>query len=376
MKKSILFFTLVFLSGALVAQITVTNVTFPQTGDTLRTATDFAPTGIEITSAGGPFDWDFSSLSVGVQTETVFKAASEGSAFAELPTATHVVFGEQLGAETYFRITSDKVEFIAANGNDPTGFGINALFRFSPPIVQRRAPMTFPSNNTAESNLLIGFAWADLPPILTDSLALPIAPDSIRVRITSNRNDFVDAYGMLTIPGGTYDVLREKRTTISETRVDIKIPFLGWQDVTDLLAQGFEGLGVDTTITYDYFSNTEKEVIASITADANNEPTAATFKDNGTLTADEEILVTNPTVAIMPNPVAGAAHFRFSHFPKGEYQLAIHDLKGSLVLGKKVVINGDLLESVDLSNVPAAGYFFLLKNEAGAIVSRGKLMKQ
>ena len=376
MKKSIPFFALLLLAGILSAQITVTNATFPQTGDTLRTAADLAPSAIVVTAAGGPFDWDFKNLKVGVQTETIFLDASEGSAFADVPSATHVVIGDQAGAETYFKVSANKVEFLAANGNDPTGFGIDALFRFSPPIVQRRAPMTFPSNNTSESNLLIGFAWADLPPILTDSLQLPIQPDSIRVRITANRNDFVDAYGTLAIPGGTYDVLREKRTSISETRVDVKVPFLGWQDVTDLLAQGFEGLGVDTTITYDYFSNTEKEVIASVTVDADNNPTSVNFKDNGTLTADSEILAEQPSVTVMPNPVQGVANIGFSHFPKGEYQLAIFGLNGNKVFDKILILNGDHNEVFDFSTLPTANYFFLLKNAEGENVSSGKLIKQ
>ena len=375
MKKIVLFFAPLFLTGILSAQITVTNATFPVTGDTLRAATDLTPSGIDITAAGGPYDWDFTSLNVGTQTEAIFKDASEGSVFDDLPSATHVALDDNFGGETYFRITADEVQLLAANGNDPIGFGISALFRFDPPIVQRRAPMTFPQNNMTESNLSIGLAWSDLPPILTDSLPLPITPDSIRVRIVNNRNDFVDAYGTLAIPGGSYEVLREKRTTFTETLVEAKVPIFGWQDVTDILAANFDGLGMDTTYMYEYYSNTEKEPIAVVTVDVDDNATSVTFKDNGILSADDEILAPIPTVEILPNPVSSSANFAFNNFKKGNYFLNIYGAYGHLISQKKINIPDGHVELIDLSRLPSANYFFLLKNEFGEHITSGILVK-
>ena len=370
MKKSLLFFLLLFIHVILVAQVTVTDVTFPATGDTLRTATDINPSGIEITAPGGPFDWDYSGLNVGTQAEVVFLDASEGTVFNEIPNATHVVIDDQLG-ESYFRVSNEKVEFLAANGDDPTGFGVAALFRFSPPILQRRAPMSFPASNTTESSLAIGFAWDDLPPILTDSLPLPITPDSIRIRIVNNRIDFVDAYGTLTIPGGIYDVLREKRTTTSETIIEAKVPILGWQDVSAFLG-GFEGVGMDTTISYDFFSNTEKEIIASVSVDADDNPTSVTFKDNGLLSSDGEI-INELAINIVPNPTPGFTYFNFNDFPNGEYELNIFGLNGADLFSKNIALQNNHSELIDLSQLAPASYFYLLKNYKGAVISSGKI---
>ncbi len=365
-----LFFSLIFSSFWLAAQITVTDATFPVTGDTLKTATDLVPSGIEITNAGGPFDWDFTSLNVGTQSESVFLDASEGDAFDEAPNATHVVINEFDVTESYFKISSSKVELIGASGNDPTGFGIGAFLKFTPPIIQRRAPMNFIDNNLSESDVRLALAWDDLPTVLTDSLGFALA-DSIAVAVNSTRNDLVDAYGTLAIPGGTYEVLREKRTEFRETRIEVLVPFLGWIDVTNQIGD----FGMETIITYQYFSNTEKEVIASVTVDADDLPISVTFKDNGILTANEEVLSARPFVQINPNPINEIANFEFSNIPDGEYQLVINGLNGNMVAHRQFQLSSYQVEQIILSHLSKGTYFFSLKDNSGNMVSGGKLIK-
>ena len=374
MKKFILFLSFILSQCWLTAQITFTNAGFPETGDTLKTAVDFAPSNIVVTAAGGPYDWDYSSLNAGILGKDYYLDASEGSIFDEVPTATHVVFNEQNTSESYYKISPEKVEFIGALGNDPTGFGLGAFLRFTPPVVERRAPLGFPATNSAETNVFLALAWDDLPTLLTDSLMLPFAPDSIRLGINATRDDFVDAYGSVTIPGGTYEVLREKRTQYSETIVEVLLPFIGWSDVTDLLP--FEGLGADTTITYEFFSNDAKEVIVSLTVDADDNVISATFKDNGNLTSDEEVALEQSQVLLNPNPVRNRANFEFIKFPASDYQLSITGLQGNTVLRHSFSLYGHQTELLDLSHLTNGVYFYYLKNTQGEIVYKGKLVKQ
>jgi hypothetical protein len=112
-----------------------------------------------------------------------------------------------------------------------------------------------------------GILHAALPTAFQPGLvaALPVPPDSLRIRIATNRLDVVDAWGSLSIPGGTYNVLREKRTRYQEYRLDGKISPLGWLDITDVAVQaGFQGLGVDTVITYHFYNDVEKTPIAVV----------------------------------------------------------------------------------------------------------------
>lgn len=374
MKKFILFLTCFCFLCWGSAQTTITNASFPETGDTLKTAVDLAPTDIEVTPAGGPYDWDYSNLSVGIQGRDYYLDASEGSLFDEVPNATHVVTNEQNDSEGYYIITDQAMEFIGASGNDPAGFGLGAFLRFTPPVVQRRAPMNFQESNSSETNVLLALAWEDLPTLLTDSLNFPITPDSIRIRITANRDDSVDAYGTVTIPGGSYEVLREKRTQISETGVDILLPIFGWSDVTSLLP--FEGLGADTTITYDFFSNVAKEVIVTLTVDANDSVISATFKDNDILDSNEEILGEKPLVFLSPNPVGEQANFEFKNFLAGKYQLSLLGLYGNIISHHSLQLFGNQKEQFDFSNLANGSYFYFLQNERGEIAFQGKMIKQ
>jgi hypothetical protein len=145
----------------------------------------------------------------------------------------------------------------------------------------RRAPLNFFDIIVSSTNILKALPTSSFQPTLTT--ALPITTDSIRYRVNISRLDVVDAWGDISIPGGTYSVLREKRTQYTETRIDAKIPPLGWLDVTDISMQaGISGLGVDTIVSYYFHSEVSKEPIAVVTL--NNQQSAIVkveFKANG-----------------------------------------------------------------------------------------------
>lgn len=381
MKKLIPFFTLLFSTLWLSAQITVTDATFPATGDTLKTSLDLTPSGIEITPAGANFEWDYTSLSEDVENRTVYLDASAGTAAAEVPFATHVSIDPTTAAETYFRVTNEAVLFIAANGEDPVGAGIDALFRFDPPIVQRRAPLSFPANDESESNLNIAFAWEDLPAFITDSIPVIIVPDSVRIRINQIQEDFVDAFGTLRIPGGEYEVLREKRTIERDTRLEVlvEIPFLGfqWQDVTDLLGGGglFEGLGQDTTVAYNFYSNDAKETI--VTATMNDDESAVqqvAFKDNDFVSSIREVELL--PVSISPNPATDWLHMELGDFPEGELQLKVFALSGNIFVDKKIYATKGHVEILELSGLPNGTLIFQLTDLSGRLFASGKFVKE
>ena len=163
----------------------------------------------------------------------------------------------------------------------------NYLAQYTPPMVERNAPMNFfdifqSTTNTiagsvcvpvADDGIECSFSPSEFPPALV--AALPAQPISLRYRLTITRLDVVDAYGTMSIPGGIYNVLRLKRTEYRYTRLDGKYPPLGWVDITDnAIPAGFQGLGVDTIVTYFFYNDVVKEPIAAVTF--NNEQNATT----------------------------------------------------------------------------------------------------
>lgn len=375
-KIQLLFASLVFLTTAS-AQITVTNATFPEPGDTLRTAFDALPADIDLLGNGGDQVWDFTTLA-GISQETVIKTGSDGEFFSEFPGAEIVIgsVSDNTG-ELYYNVNANAYELLGYVGPDPANFGINVTAKLVPPTIERRAPMNFFDVNSADSDLQITFSSDLLPGAILDSFAL--APDSLRIRVATERLDVVDAWGTLSIPGGTYDVLREKRLEERETNLEVLVgfgPFSEWIDVTTLI--GLDFLGKDTTLTYHFFSNEAKEEIAVVNVDpVTEDPTTVRYKAN---------MVENPTSSVSyvdvgradifayPNPAINDVRFDFINLPTDTYDLKIYNILGVEVYKKQYTITDRMTVKMDLSNMRKGTYLYSLLNSKGKPITTKRLV--
>jgi hypothetical protein len=373
-KNPLSIITLVLFSASLSAQITITNATFPVAGDSLKIATDQNPTALVLNPPGGPYAWDYTSLTAsgGRSVESV-EPATNGPHYANYPGAELVSIGN-LGAETYFDVTSGAFSVLGISGGNlgGGGFPFATDIHFTPPLVQLHAPLSFPNVFSGNSSFNFAIAVSDLPGGILDSLGVPPGLfDSIRIRLTIERSDFVDAYGTMDIPGGSYNVLRMKRTDINNTRLDIHVPLLGWQDVTDLL--GIGNFGIDTTITYNFLTNTAKEPIAVLTMDSTGTGIVQVdYKDNGIQSAVETVLNPSPDVQISPNPVQSSATFTLKNMPPGSYSLRVFDLQGHLVLTRSLFSVSELISLQSLAN---GIYPYQLVDDRQQVKAAGKLVK-
>lgn len=376
MKRSSTLFTLIAITGFMHAQITVTNATFPVAGDTLRTAMDRSdiPAQPLYTPPGGNQTWDLSFLSAEERQSTVYRQASEGAAFGSFPEAELVTIDAN-GSETYFDVNSTSFDITGLSGNDPLGglIPIDMQVPLRPSLPERYAPLNFFDVRQSSSGVLVGFSAADIPAELLGQL--PIMPDSVRIRVSISLLSAVDAWGSISIPGGTYDVLRDKRTRYTETRIDAKIPPLGWLDVTDLVIQflGLQGLGVDTTTTHYFFSNTEKEPIAVVQFNtAQNAIEYVQYKDNEPPSAVRDLPGEQSHVVISPNPVSDLALVELKNFNSGTYTLRLFDAHGALVMTTSLLSPS---ESILLEPLHSGTYFYQVLNERNQILARGKVVK-
>jgi hypothetical protein len=277
-KGSILLLILLFPCSWLGAQITVTNATFPAAGDTLKTVIATNPAiGIAVyTSPGGPQFWDLSGLQPGALKTNIFKPANQGSVGAQLPGAELFTVNSP-GTEDYYNVTGNRFELQAYYGIAPWDLVANNLFDYSPPLAERQAPLNFFDIYAHSSVLLEYFPPSAFTPSLVaalNAITSPAVADSFRYRMAISQTDVVDAWGTISIPGGTYNVLRKKRTFYREARLDGRYPPLGWLDTSDEAIQaGFQRLGVDTIVTFFFYNDVVKEPIAVVTL--NREQTAA-----------------------------------------------------------------------------------------------------
>lgn len=375
MMKQILPLIFTLLASSLMAQITLQSSDyFPTVGDTLRTATDNAPVGIEITAAGGNQKWNFSSLQAGFTLERVVQDAAEGDAAASYP-AANILFEQVEGGEGYYISNETSFSIVGFAGMDPLGQGFMVNAPFTPAYVERWAPLSFLTLNTNDAALTVAVAADDIPGNIFDGL--PISPDSVRVRVVTERTDLVDAWGTLVIPGGTYDVLREKRTEYREVRLDAKVGFLPWTDITDIALEflPIDELGADTLVTYNFWSDDAKEAVAVINADpSGTEVQSVTFKSDDVISSVQNVTTTKPKVYIYPNPAIVHARFEFANLPADQYKLELFDLTGRSIYSKQLSIDQYHLETLNVTRFRKGVYLAILTNRGGERIAVRRLI--
>jgi hypothetical protein len=380
MKKKILLFLLAIMCGSLIAQITVTNATFPAPGDTLRTVIDIEP-NINLLDPGENLTWNFTSLN-GPVFESIIADASQGASFAEFPTATIMTEQTPL-AETYFQTTATTYTSLGYSGQDPIGLGLDVAFKNTPPLVERVSPLNYNDNSNSTSFVSVPFAWNDLPAVITDSLLpLPTTPDSIAIEVLTTRIETVDAWGKVALPVGTYDVLRVRRLDITETSVKALVPtFPGfpsfWINVTDLLGGVSPLLGADTTLTYRYYNDESKEPIAIIRANLTNEtPTNAEYKSTDPNTVNViKLYNKKPNIYAYPNPAIDRVRFDLVNIPNGTYDLNIYNILGVKIWSKKhdFTNSSDTIQ-LDINNFKKGTYLYNLVDEIGKTLATRRLI--
>ncbi len=366
------------------AQITITNTVFPSAGDTLKFAIDNSPSAAinPATPPGGNQIWDFSSLDVSQTNQFIYKAASAGSNTSTYPGADLVIITNT--GETYYNKTANKFEILGYTGDDPANFGVNVDAIFSPPLVERRAPMNFFDINSTQANLSLTFP-TNQPPLDSIFGNLPVNIDSLRVRVTTSRIEAVDGWGNCIIPGGQYPVLRQKRTEYQSTSLDVYVllfpGFGNWVDLATLLGGGGGGglgnfIGTDTIVTYRFYSGTEKEEIAIATMNPELTQVESVRYKNVSGVSDAPALDAPGTAAIhaYPNPAVEWVRFDCTNLPNDAYTLKIFNLVGRVVWKENYQMAGNKSIRLELGQFKKGTYLYSLSDSKGNIIGTKRLV--
>ena len=374
MKQALLLIFSFFLVVFLNAQISLESSDyFPEAGDTLSTLFSVNTNGVTISASGGDQNWDFSNLTGGTARSRVIQSI-DAAPNPEIFPSANLYIAQQAGGNGFYRSNSASFSILGFEGEDPLGQGLEVETPFSPPYVERWGSLDFFDLNNLNSALTITTAADDIPGNIFDGL--PVTPDSIRIRVAINRVDLVDAWGSMIIPGGTFDVLREKRTEIRDVRLDIKVGIFPWADITDTAIEllPIEQLGQDTAVTYSYWSDEAKEPIVIISANADETAiNSIEYKFIDIINAVDDASVARPELVVYPNPAVTKAKFKFTNMPTGQYNLDIYNLTGKVVISKQYQIYNTRLETVDLSSLTQGMYIYHLSDEAGNRIVTNRL---
>ncbi|MBP9209854.1 MAG: hypothetical protein KBF37_05950 [Saprospiraceae bacterium] len=303
---------LVCCAIAATAQPEITSRVQPEAGDTFMYAVDTALTSIDYGTPGLDKTWDFRTLGSAVTRSEVYRPATSGSQYAAFPDADAVLqsgFNEQ-----YFAFYPDRTELlgIATRGGGPIP-GLGGANVFPAPVVIQRYPTRFLDDLSYSTAVRFALSASVLPDSLLNSL--PIQPDSFQTVTTTTVDKLADAWGIMHLPARSWSVLREKRVTTVSNRVEAKVPFLGWIDVTSFAAALFGNLFADVrTTAYAFLSDETKGLIAQVNLDTLGNVLSVTFKPDDRVKVDAQTSDANERLFVFPQP---ASEFVVVRHPRG-----------------------------------------------------------
>lgn len=349
------------------AQIVVNNASFPKVGDQLRTYTTDQVENVRIGDAGENKIYDFNNLSGGQLVVQRWMDKSTGKNQALFPDANVVVKVDSSEGELYAKILSSRIELVGFT-SDEFIFASDLAINYKTRPIFRRSPMFYETNSRSEGSFFIAFSAAIIPDSLLASL--PIKPDSIRLTFKEVTVDTIDGWGKVKLQGKTFDVLREKAISISENKLELKLPFLGWIDLSTIFGGGGGGpVGplMDTTYLYNYYTNTKKEILVSVSMDAEQNPESVTYADLQTSNLNEVSF--SGTFNVFPNPADQFTKMSATGLTEAEYTLKITGVDGRIWV-EYPIKNQETFEShINLQDYPKGIYVATLQNKNGQMLA-------
>ncbi len=357
-----------------IGQTTITNSTFPAAGDTLRTVVTFDVPNFDKTMVGDNLSWDFTDVSGGFLNEIIYSEPEEGEDSALFPNAD--LLDDNSLQEIYYETSNNRIVEIGRSGIDPVLNVIDLTYENDGEALFRRAPMSYEDTFSDESSFFIKSSADVLPDSLLD--AVPVMIDSLRLLVETSNEDEVDAWGTVKLPGGSYDVLRVKRTTTTNVVLGAKAQFFGWVTVDPenawfaSLGDLLDLLGESSTDSYLFFADGEKEIVAQFNEDTDGNMTSFTYKGDMT-TSIGKINFKEENILTYPNPTYGDVTFKLINLPHDNYKVVVYNIIGKQLWSSEIdFFEGKL--SADLSHLRKGTYFYSIMNGAGQKVTTRRLM--
>ena len=347
---------------AIIGQITVTNSTFPEAGDILFTILD-TESNISIGDAGEDVIWDYRSLTGPFVRETRFFEASEGMSSEDFPEADLVSLSAN-EEEIYYKSFSNKIIEIGRAGEFVSGFDIPVVYEENPTF--RRAPISFGDVDDDESIASVDIGADIIPAELLEGV--PFEFDSVRISLINNSESEVEAWGTVRLPDGDYDVIRDKISNTADTKLFAKLPIIGWFDVTSLIGDIDElgdAIGVVETITYNYYSEEDKEIIVSIITDDQDMITSVEYKGDAILSDTKVVTPDYSMITAYPNPSFGSVSVQMVNYPLGEYRIKVYNVVGKELWTESYQLRSNRVFKADLMHLRKGTYLYSIFDKNG-----------
>lgn len=352
MKKITALFMGLLIGIGIQAQITITEADFAGIGTNLYIAQDTLPdTTLLGGVAGSSQTWDFSAMQNNVTLHYHFSDPQTTAFAAEFTDANLAIDVVGSGFTMFMDVSSSQIEALGQAG-DFFGTGTPIAVRLDPSDKLLVFPKTYQTTFMDTSALSITMYFGQ------NIGGAQI--DSIRFLSVNHKVSEVDAWGSMTTPEGTFDVIRQNNiTTYIDSTWGYIDPGFG--------VPGFWQFFEDTTYTeysYTWYANGLGLFLVEASYDPLTNWLSSIQWLQTTLTSTEEyetelVEKTPVTFEIYPNPASNYVNIS-SNTALDKCHISIYDITGRLLKHSLFENNNHIV--LDVSQLPTGVY--ILKMDA------------
>ncbi len=347
MKKQLqlLALILIAITTKATSQITIEHTDMPQIGYHVITGFD-ANTVFQIGEAGPDKTWNFSNA-VAESFDTVSylnpMQVPNHQLFPEADIVAYASLDESYSS-VFIQVTANDMALLGTNGDITIFPGTSIVFTsFFTPAQTLQLPYNYNDNHTINyTEVSYGGSYADGQLI-----------DSSKTISHVNTVMHIDAWGTMTIPAGTFQVLRSKQT---DTSVDSLFTWIGnnWQ---------FMSVNQFTDISYDWIAK-DYGYIASLYTDGST-GTGLSYMISQTTVNTNDIKIPETQISVYPNPATDQITISAAAQPE---KVDIYNINGQLQ------ITSTNRKVIDVSDLPQGVY--IIKAHNGNQVQTTKFLKK
>ncbi len=333
-------FILVLFSVSAFSQITVNSWDFLGPNEIVIMSQDDA-VSITHTPPGPNQIWDYGALNNSSSQPIAYGPAQWFENHQLFPNAN---FGsEDDGSYTFFSKTDDSFDLIGFYGF-VMETGENMAITFDPFQRQLDFPMEYGQN------------WENVSAINITDTELEGMGDSVVVTITTHRTGNVDAWGMITTPFGTFDVLRlHTHDSIIEEVVVYALGFPVFDETETSIENNYSFLSDDVNSKY---------FLLEYTYDPDTELLSNVEWQMTVPLLETELNTVQVQPELFPNPSSNS--FTIKHLTVGN-RVSILSSNGKLV-GSYTVTDKDM--NFDVSEFTAGNYTVLIRGKKSVVVQK------
>lgn len=347
------FFTLIIILCygilSMQAQDTLRSPDFADVGESFVMSIGSAFPGMNTASTGANFSWDFSLLGrTSQRIDTVFSPWETDSLLAfvyvNIPINSNRANQAMRGKNFALGIVglNNVYDYFYKSTTDFSQPGFGAVVNGTPlpiPYSSRdfiyRFPLTYNSKDSSEFGYEVD---------LSSTLGL-------YYKVEKKRNNFVDGWGTLITPYGTFDALRIKSTIIEIDSVFI-----------DTLGMGVKFPPV-TTVEYKWLAHNSGLPLLQINTSGTGQVSQIVYQDSAHFTAVNEIPSAAQDVSLFPNPSYGQFFLKYLLNTNANVQMSMYSITGELVktFADEMNFAGENIKMFDVSNEGLSEGNYILK---------------